>query len=255
MKCKYCGKDIRPCNIERHELACENRSQKQREMRSLEETFKVVDGKYECPVCHVLFSKRGIRGHYWRAYTEDGRAFGEAALTRPHKPSNQYIKAKELGLPKPEVSKETRQKLSEKNLQRSLNWHIENGKKVSATIREKVAAGEWHTSLAKRMHYSYKGEDLHGKWELAYAMFLDQKNIPWKRCKDKFAYEFEGKLRFYTPDFYLPETKEYVEIKGYKTKKDDAKWSQFPHTLVVLRGRELKELVSEFEDLSSLVKL
>ena len=34
--------------------------------------------------------------------------------------------------------------------------------------------------------------------------------------------------RYYTPDFYLPDEDIYIEIKGYKTIKDEAKWSQFP---------------------------
>ena len=33
-----------------------------------------------------------------------------------------------------------------------------------------------------------------------------------------------------------------VEIKGYETDKDKAKWSQFTLKLKILKGRELKEL-------------
>ena len=38
-----------------------------------------------------------------------------------------------------------------------------------------------------------------------------------------FSYEFKG-AREYFPDFYLPEHDAYVEVKGYKTDKDSAKW-------------------------------
>jgi rubredoxin len=242
---------MRPCNLVKHEKVCKNR-RKEATTSSLK--FEQVDNKFKCPVCGSLRSKQGIKNHYWRSHTEEGREFVMAQAMK-RKPSNQYIKAAELSLPPPRLTESARKKISLQNKKRTREWRIENGKKVSATIHEKVARGEWHTSLAKRMHYSYNGVDLHGKWELAYAMFLDRKEITWKRCKDRFAYEFEGKSRFYTPDFYLPKTKEYVEIKGYKTKKDEAKWSQFPHTLLVLRGRELKLLLAEFEDLNSMVKL
>lgn len=142
--------------------------------------------------------------------------------------SNQYIKAASLGLPKPELDESSRKKLSEANLSRSAEWNKKNGEIIRAAVNKKVENGEWHTSLAKRIHYSYKGVDLHGKWELRYAQYLDENNIRWERCKTSFPYEFEGKSRRYTPDFYLPDMDEYIEIKGYKTEKDEAKWNQFP---------------------------
>ena len=118
----------------------------------------------------------------------------------------------------------------------------EHGRRVATTIADKVAKGEWHTSLAKHMHIDYNGIDLHGTWELEYAKYLDANNINWTRAKDTFAYTFDGKDRKYTPDFYLIDTNEYVEVKGYKTAKDEAKWSQFPKKLVVLMKEELQEL-------------
>lgn len=134
----------------------------------------------------------------------------------------------------------------EKNSGRQLvhEWHQENGKRISRTIKKKVEEGTWHTSLAKHMHIDYNGVNLHGSWELAYAKYLDLNKIRWIRTTDSFHYEFEGKSRKYTPDFYLIDSDEYVEIKGYKTKKDDAKWSQFPShkKLVVLMGEELKQM-------------
>ena len=157
------------------------------------------------------------------------------------KGGNQYTKAEKLGLPKPIISLETSKKLSDSVLSRSKNWQEINGKKISKTVNEKVANGEWHTSLAKHMHIDYNGVDMHGNWELQYAIDLDSKNIKWIKCKESFGYIFEGKPKRYTPDFYLIETDEYIEIKGYKTEKDDVKWSQFPKdkVLKVLMKNEL----------------
>lgn len=142
------------------------------------------------------------------------------------------------------VYPETRSKLAKANLSRTDEWNKENGKKIAKTVNEKVANGEWHTSLAKHMHIDYKGNDLHGSWELKYAMFLDENKIAWVRNKDSFSYYFNGKERKYTPDFYLPGSDEYIEIKGYKTEKDEAKWTQFPthRTLIVLMEKELREM-------------
>ena len=54
-----------------------------------------------------------------------------------------------------------------------------------------------------------------------------------------FQYEYEGKTRNYYPDFYLVEDDKYVEIKGYETEKDRAKWTQFKKSLLILKRKEL----------------
>ena len=79
---------------------------------------------------------------------------------------------------------------------------------------------------------------------MAYAKYLDENKIKWIRNKDIFSYSFDGKERKYKPDFYLIDEDVYVEIKGYKTDKDTAKWLQFPthRKLKVLMKKELKEL-------------
>jgi hypothetical protein len=141
------------------------------------------------------------------------------------------------------VKESTRKLISIAVKNRDSEFHDDISKKVSKTVQEKVKNGEWHTSLARNMHINYKGNDLHGTWELKYAQYLDGENINWIRNKDSFKYLFDGKERYYTPDFYLIDSDEYIEIKGYKTEKDDAKWSQFPkhRKLIVLMERELKE--------------
>ena len=54
------------------------------------------------------------------------------------------------------------------------------------------------------------------KLELEYATDLDNRNILWEYEKNNFSYiDLEGKRRTYTPDFYLSETNEYIEIKGF----------------------------------------
>lgn len=67
-------------------------------------------------------------------------------------------------------------------------------------------------------------------------------NILWKRNLIKFPYNWESSIHYYYPDFYLIESDEYVEIKGYKTDKDLAKWNDFPYKLTVLFGEDLKNL-------------
>lgn len=157
---------------------------------------------------------------------------------------NKYTKAAKLGLPKPVVSDETREKISSANKSRSKELTQSIGEKSSKTILEKAKNGEWHVSLAKNMHYNYQGVDLHGTWELRLAMYMDDNKITWWRCDDIFEYEFDGRTLSYQPDFYLPKFDLYIEVKGYATEKDFAKWNQFPkdRKLVVLKEYDLKDL-------------
>lgn len=114
--------------------------------------------------------------------------------------------------------------------------------KSSNTIKDKIKNGEWHLSFSKSRTHTYKNETFHGMWEVKYAMWLDENAVKWRRPKEKFLYNLDNKEHYYTPDFYLSETKEYIEIKGYPTKKDFAKWDAFPVTLRIINGRELKDL-------------
>ena len=163
------------------------------------------------------------------------------------KGTNQYSKAKELGADV-KMSESTKQKISaqkkKNDLLRCDDEKREINQKISETISAKVSSGDWHTSIANRMRYSYDGEILHGKWEVAFAEWCDANNIPWKRCKRSFKYIFDGKERRYTPDFYLIDSEEFIEIKGYQKEKDVAKWSQFPKDLKlkVYFGDDLKAL-------------
>ena len=71
---------------------------------------------------------------------------------------------------------------------------------------------------------------------------MDKNNINWERCSESFKYNFEGFTKRYIPDFYLPDSDKYIEIKGFETKKDRAKWEHFPEKLEVLKEKQLKEL-------------
>ena len=68
--------------------------------------------------------------------------------------------------------------------------------------------------------------------------------IKWFRCEDNFEYFYDGSIRQYTPDFYLYEHDLYIEVKGYATEKDIAKWKQFPKDkkLIILKEDDLKDL-------------
>lgn len=128
-------------------------------------------------------------------------------------------------------------KLSKAGQGRALS--LEHREAVRASVEKRVADGTWHLSFSHARTHEYKGIKFHGTWEVEFAKFLDRNGVKWERCKESFPYEFEGKVHRYTPDFYVPESDVYIEIKGYRTPKDDAKWGCFPKKLLILRGEDL----------------
>lgn len=124
--------------------------------------------------------------------------------------------------------------------------------KVSNTVKTKLANGEWHTSFSKSRTYMYNGIQLYGEWELNFAKYLDNKNIIWERPTKSFDYVYKNETHKYFPDFYLPDYDLYIEIKGYPTSRDFAKWDSFPEDckLDILFGDDLKNmnLVCDIKD-------
>lgn len=156
--------------------------------------------------------------------------------------SNQYLKAKNEGLEKPITSDETRKILSQKARIRNLAETETTKSKRINTILSKIQSGDWHIGLTKRIFEN--GVWFDSRWEVAYARHLTENKIAWVRNTAHFGYIFEGKSRRYFPDFYLPDTDEYIEIKGRERPKDQAKWDHFPKdkVLKILRYEDLKEL-------------
>lgn len=159
------------------------------------------------------------------------------------KNSNQYIKAKELGLPPPTISDDTREKLKE-NAKNQV-WDDERRKKHSRIMKKVVEnAPESYSSgnvCGRVRQYEYRGEKFHGKWELAVAKWLDDKGIKWDRKVQPKSYFWKDAWHLYFPDFYLPELDLYIEVKGYETERDRAKWESI-NKLSVIKEDGIKKI-------------
>jgi hypothetical protein len=130
-------------------------------------------------------------------------------------------------------------KLSYENGKRLRTTDEKVRSKISNAVNALVKSGKWHVSLAKNLWKEYNGVKFHGTWEVEYAKWLDRNNIRWRKPTETFQYTFQGKTRRYTPDFYLTDERVYIEIKGYETEKDKAKWLQFPLNHRVLKKHDL----------------
>lgn len=61
-----------------------------------------------------------------------------------------------------------------------------------------------------------------GTWELTIAELLNKHGILWIRNKT-LKYKLNGIKKTYNPDFYLVNSNEYIEVKGYYSDKDKQK--------------------------------
>lgn len=103
-----------------------------------------------------------------------------------------------------------------------------------------------HVFHIKRFHYNSQLEGeicFRSSWELKFAKWLDSKNIPW-------LYEIQtfnlGDMS-YTPDFYLPTSNLFVEVKGYMSSRNKEQINKFldnypEETLQILYKEDLIKL-------------
>jgi hypothetical protein len=100
--------------------------------------------------------------------------------------------------------------------------------------------GSWYRTKYNGVNGSFW---MRSSWEVAFAYWLDNSGVRWQYESKRFCL---GKGRFYTPDFYLPVQNEYVELKGWLTKKDEKKIELFRKlypdvNLYVFFGKNLKK--------------
>lgn len=92
---------------------------------------------------------------------------------------------------------------------------IEARKRLSERMSENNPGG-------KSKWFEIDGKKVQGVWELEFAKYCNNHDIHWTRCKP-WKYEMDGKVRHYTPDFYIPSKDLYVEIKGHWWGEDKRK--------------------------------
>lgn len=148
--------------------------------------------------------------------------------------SNQFIK----GTAKP-MSEEGREVIRQMNKERI--WTTELRKKHSDSMKRAVENNPEAYSSSNRGRVKqiiYKGIKFQGNWELDFYKWCETNNVPCTRNIEGFKYEWNGN-RTYFPDFYLTDKDVYIEVKGYKTERDSAKWEQFPKQLIVVQKQDI----------------
>lgn len=93
------------------------------------------------------------------------------------------------------------------------------GKKHSAESRRKIGEKlSINNKGGRAKWYDVAGQRVQGTWERDIALKLEEMKIKWIKLKtnrDTLKYVMDGKIRSYTPDFYLEDYNLYLEIKGF----------------------------------------
>lgn len=205
--CRYCGKECKGKNsLTQHEIRCKNNPNK----------IKVISNFIE---------------------------YNNSIKNGERKATNQFIKAKELGLPIPEVSEATRKKLSNIRKGKRLSEDIKKNisKSMKQIAKEKPESYNGININGKVKKYDYNGIKLDGSWELLVAQYLDFNNIKWERPRKGFEYIWNNDKHIYYPDFYLTDYNIYIEVKGFETERDYIKWKSLPN-LIIIKRKEITNI-------------
>jgi hypothetical protein len=120
----------------------------------------------------------------------------------------------------------------------------ETKKKLSDSMKKAVLANPESYSSSNRgrtKQIIVDGIKLQGQWEVDFYLWAKSKGLEPKRPDQAFKYEWNGE-RWYHPDFYIKSLDLYIEVKGFETDRDRAKWLHFPNKLRIIKEAEIKQI-------------
>lgn len=181
-----------------------------------------------CDICGEVFASSKVKANHirWKhiepTKSKDAKVKSQkwldAMAARKGHGTNQYTKAKELGLPNP-IKDETRKKFSE-----SKKGNRNPAKR--AEVKAKISETQRHNSYRRIMRHTqeYNGVLFDSSWEVELAKRLDTINEVFERPKSPIVYIGEDKQKHnYFPDFYLPKRKIFIEVKNPYLFENDSK--------------------------------
>jgi len=127
------------------------------------------------------------------------------------------------------------------------------GRPLSEQHKRNISKGMKNADLSEVGRHSYgRAGYFDNIWfastyELAYYIFCKDHYINIIRNRTRFTYKYNNELHKYTPDFYLNDEDLYIEIKGYETEKDLAKYKSVKN-LKVLYYDDIKHMINYVKD-------
>lgn len=142
------------------------------------------------------------------------------------------------------LTEDGRKRLSEKvtanNIARYKNSKFrEKHRKAMQDAVKKYPNSYNSSNRGRTKQIVFEGIKFQGKWELEFYLWCKRNNVKVEKPNAYFEYEWKGKRKYF-PDFFLPEKNLYIEIKGYQTERDEAKWKCFPHTLRIVKQKDIE---------------
>lgn len=177
---------------------------------------------------------------------------------RKGKGGNQFTKAKELGLSSPIISKQTIEKGIETRRKNGTLFKTDQ-QKLNTSIAMKNAVKKYPESYnssnrGRAKQIIYDEIKFIGQWEVDFYKWAKAENLGPQRPINGFKYIWNGE-RTYFPDFYLPTLNVYVEVKGYETDRDRAKWNNFTEVLCIVKKNEIKDIRNGCFSIDKLLKV
>lgn len=224
-QCPFCGRYITLSNFNKHILACKQNPDHLSNLNNQ----KI----YTCKYCgRISHSAGGNLNHELSCKYNPNRRVRIGWAKGLTKDSNMYVKLHgetysknhKLGLHKKVENPSTRPDVRKKISQSMLGNHNNN---PSKTGRGKKG---W-----------YKGFYCSSTYELAFIIYCLDNNIPVKKYKGYYLYEYKNKTHRYYPDFIINDT--IVEIKGFWTEQVEAKTQSVKDKhIMVLYKKDMKDV-------------
>jgi len=188
--------------------------------------WKIDGNEFVCEICgRRSKTRQSITSHIWKSHSNEG-------LNHNPKLGKVGQHAWNKGLIK--TTDDRVLNISNKLLGKK-PWL---GKHHSQESKDKIS-----TKLSKNNHggkckwFDVNGQKVQGTWEKAVAEKLSALGIRWIAHHYSMKYEIDGKIKTYTPDFFLPDQNLFLEIKGFWWGNDKEKMK------VVLEQHDDKKIV------------
>lgn len=136
--------------------------------------------------------------------------------------------------------------LTKENDDRVLKYSVSNkgncsflGKTHSDETKQKLSAiASANNRGGRSKWYDVSGQRVQGTWERDIGQKLTELGVLWMKVRTSWRYTMDGKIRHYTPDFFLPNEEVYLEIKGYwwgdDKRKMDIVQQQYPEKKIIV---------------------
>lgn len=175
-----------------------------------------------CPHCNKHYtSKIGFSNHVRRCPSNPNRIHEGLTATGKERIRQSTIKQNSLQWADPEFRKKHQDAMKRAVLENPESYTSSNRGRTKQIIVD--------------------GIKLQGQWEVDFYMWAKQQGLCPQRPIKAFKYEWNGE-RWYHPDFYIESLNTYVEVKGYETDRDRAKWLHFKEKLVIIREKQIQQI-------------